>query len=116
MATFSFSAGSVFQDGTSVGAYPASLWPAHVTSPEGAPPGAATNSQTMSGGAATFTGLAENTRYYAGAQVSGTWRYVGFTVVQDIEPDQDNAKRSADETISGAWTFTNSGLVLPNPK
>jgi hypothetical protein len=80
---------AVFPNGTSVGAYPASRWP--VTAPENgvAPIGSATNSQTMTSGTLTFTGLTANTRYYA-SDSSGT-RYVGFTAGEDLSKVDDVA-------------------------
>jgi hypothetical protein len=78
MASQTINAGTVFPEGTSVGAYPASNWSPVQLPPTGAAVGSPTNTQTVSGGAVTFTGLADGTQYYAGASVSGTWRYVSF--------------------------------------
>jgi hypothetical protein len=76
MATFSLTRVDVFPDGTSVGAYPAANWSQAQLPPSGAPQGSSTATATMTSGTASFTGLADGTRYYFGAQVSGTWRYV----------------------------------------
>lgn len=80
MAGFSLTAADRFPAGTSVGAYPASNWPQSQLPPSGSPPGSATATASMStAGTAAFTGLADGTRYFAGADVSGTWRYVAFS-------------------------------------
>lgn len=79
MAGFSFTAISdLFPVGTTVGAYLASGW--HPTADlTGAPPGAAVTTAVVDAtGALTFTGLADDTSYVAGAQVNGVWRYRRF--------------------------------------
>lgn len=75
MASFTLTREDVFPDGTDVGAYLASSW--HPTvAPSGAPPGSASETATVTDGAAEFTDLDADTAYFFAAQVSGTWRYV----------------------------------------
>lgn len=64
--------------GTSVGVYPASLFPGGPR--EGVAPGGAAilTASVEASGSVTFSALLENTPYVAGAQVSGFWRYVSF--------------------------------------
>lgn len=79
MATFPLSRPDLFPVGTTVKAFPRSNWLHHQLPPSGAAPGSETNSQVVpASGSITFTGLADDTPYYAGASVGGTWRYVGF--------------------------------------
>lgn len=82
MAAFTFSSvADVFPPATTVGAYPESNWPPHQRPPSGPAVGAATDtSPVASDGSLTFDGLADGASYYAGADVSGTWRYRRFTV------------------------------------
>lgn len=87
MATFVLSAGGVFPEGTSVGAYPASRWGPDV--PSGAPIGAAVESKSVSGGTATFTTLTAGTEYYFTASVSGTYRYLSGTAGEDEGPQAE---------------------------
>lgn len=75
MASFTLDTNYYFVSGD-IGAYPASRWPAG--SPSGTPIGAATNTQTISAGSVTFTGLTAGTDYYA-TDATGT-RYVRFSV------------------------------------
>jgi hypothetical protein len=68
-----------FPVGTSVGAYPQSQWQQWQLPPSGAPQGSAAATATVaSDGTATINGLADNTRYFAGAQVAGVWTYIKF--------------------------------------
>lgn len=67
-----------FPAGTSVGAYPRSAW-GGVSSPEGAPSGAALETKTVgSDSSLTFTTLTDGTTYYAWANVGGQDVIVGF--------------------------------------
>ena len=74
MASFTLNTNYLFASGD-IGAYPASNWQGP---PSGAPVGTATNTQTISGGSVTFTGLTAGARYYA-TDATGT-KYVQFTV------------------------------------
>ena len=74
MASFTLNTNYLFASGN-IGAYPASNWQG---TPSGAPVGSATNTQTISGGSVTFTGLTAGARYYA-TDASGS-KYVQFTV------------------------------------
>lgn len=83
MASFTLSAGQVFPDGTSVGAYPTTNWP-NKGQPSGAPLGAATSTATMSNGQASFSGLTTGVGYWAVADIGGgSYRYVRFTAGLD---------------------------------
>lgn len=80
MASFSLKAVDRFPVGTSVGAYPQSNWLQSQLPPSGAPQGAATESAVVSAaGVASFSALADETRYYAYALVDGQHRYVSFS-------------------------------------
>lgn len=83
MATFTLTAQDKYPNGTSVGAYPLSQWPNNEVNTSAAPPGSATNSQTMTNGTLTFTGLTEGTRYAAYALVGSQHRYTSFTAGAD---------------------------------
>jgi hypothetical protein len=64
MASFTINGGATFPEGTSVSVYPRSAWGVESTS--GAPTGsAASGPVTITGGVATFTGLADGTTYIA---------------------------------------------------
>jgi hypothetical protein len=108
----SFTLRGTFPEGTSVGVYAVAetLPPGD---PAGAPPGSAVTSGTVSSGTVTFSGLTQDAEYYAAAQVGGVWKYVRFKAGANVDPSQDGAKRSATETISGAWTFSQMP-VLPD--
>ena len=117
-----------FPEGTSVGAYPASNWPAQVLSPSGAPLGAATDTQSVASGSLAFTGLVSGTRYFAAADVNGIWRYVAFTagadtaerhgLPQDIPTDRVDADAiaagavGASEIATGALTAADAAADL----
>lgn len=114
MAGFTLTAQQTFPNSTSVGAFPVSNWPAHVdpTQTEAAPIGSATNSQTMTSGTLTFTGLTAGVDYVAYAQVGGVHRYIRFTAGADtagtgskIDPALVDAKGdllvgTADNTVA----------------
>lgn len=80
MASFTLTRPDVFPDSTSVGAYPRSNWTTvdRIKGPTGAGVGSATSSASVSSGSVTFTGLADNTDYYAVGQVSSVYYYVRF--------------------------------------
>lgn len=73
MADVTLAVGGRFADGTSLGTYPVSRWPAGSV-PSGAPIGSSVNSQSVSNQSVTFTGLTAGTYYYV-TDSSGT-RYV----------------------------------------
>lgn len=77
--TFTFSsAADTWPAGTSVGAYPRANqqtgWD-RASAPSGS---AAATGTVASDGSLTFSGLSEDTAYYAGAQVSSAWRFKAF--------------------------------------
>jgi hypothetical protein len=82
VATFTLACLPTFPEGTSVGAYPAS----GRFEDSGAPVEAATDSQTVSGGSVTFTGLTNGARYVAAAAISSVWYYRYFTVAPAMMP------------------------------
>jgi lysophospholipase L1-like esterase len=77
--TFTFSSvADIWPSGTSVGAYPRANQFVGFDRAS-APTGSATSTGTVaSDGSLAFTGLADDTRYFAGAQVSGAWKFKGF--------------------------------------
>lgn len=82
MASFTMKAGHIFPDGAVLTAYPASQFPGpQAPGPGTAPAGAAAsgvNTPTVASGAATFTALADGTKYYATAVVNSVQTYVQF--------------------------------------
>ncbi len=82
MADTTLVATDLFPDGTGVGAYLRSAWPAGTRPQTGsAPKGDVVGSATASGGQIAFTGLAADTQYVAAAQVNGVWQVIGFTTM-----------------------------------
>lgn len=77
MANFTLKRVDIFPSGTSVGAYKQSNWPSNIP-PSGAPQGAADATVNSDGTQIAFVGLADNTDYYAVAQVGGVYKYVAF--------------------------------------
>jgi hypothetical protein len=75
VADITINGGTVFAEGTSVGAYLRSQWP--VESTTGAPSGSAVASGTVTNGVVTFTGLADAATYIAYA--SSPDRYKRFS-------------------------------------
>lgn len=74
MANYVLKRSDLFPVGTTVGAYPNATPAAGY---DGAPPGAATESQVVdAAGTATFTTLTTDVPYVFAANVSGTWRKV----------------------------------------
>lgn len=103
-----------FPPGTSVGAYPASNWLAHLRPPSGAVVGAAAATAVVaSDGSLAFSGLTEGERYYAHASVSGQDRYVAFrvTTVADGTVDQ---RLGALETGVGCRVYRAGNLSAPS--
>jgi len=78
MASFTFTPpGGKYADGITLGAYPATNWP-NPPAPSGAPLGSATNTQTLSSGTCTFTGLTPGVSYWV---VKTTTPYA-YTAIQ----------------------------------
>lgn len=87
MASASPNVAQLFAVGTSLGAYPQSNWREHELPPSGAPKGAATATASVAAnGAAAFTNLAADTRYFA-TDATGT-RYVSFSTFANVPPAQ----------------------------
>jgi|GEM_PF-4996426 len=97
--------GNIFPDGTTVKAYPASNWPTP-GQPSGAPIGSASAEGTVSGSSVTLSGLVADTQYWAVAQVSGKYRYVGFEAGEDVADSADHATKGDLEilTLGGKWS------------
>lgn len=105
MASLTVTATQVFPAGTTVGAYPKSGWSQAALPPSGAPVPAASASAAMGNSSVTLTGLADDTGYYLGGQVSGVWRYVSArTPAAPVDAFADgsvtNAKVSATAAIA----------------
>ncbi len=85
------SVANIFPAGTTVGAYPASNWHATLIPPSGAAVGAATTTAVVAAdGSLAFTGLTEDTKYFAGADIGGgSWRYIGFFAPRGTVDAQD---------------------------
>lgn len=108
MATFTLANPAVFPDGTSVGAYPVSNWPTPGV-PSGAPLGSATNTQTMTAGTLSFTGLTTGVEYYAVGQVGGVYRYVRFVAGEDSSGGGGGVSLDASNIFSAKQTFSADG-------
>lgn len=85
MASFTLTSNR-FPNGTSVKAYPITNWSQSSPDTSAAPVGTETDTQTMSGGTLTFTGLTAGQRYVAYALVNSQHTYVGFVAASDQEP------------------------------
>lgn len=103
MASFTVRREDLFPSGTTVSVYLRSDWPTGVAI-SGSPPGSAVTTAVQSGATASFTGLAERTKYVAGASVGGAYRYVRFRTDSNA-PDIQGA--------SGASDIQQSSLVIP---
>lgn len=77
-------AGQLWPEGTTVGAYLAAAW----TDPAREPSGPAIDTDTVSGGSVTFTGLAEDVHYVAYASPRG----VRFLVSSVSQQPQERAR------------------------
>jgi hypothetical protein len=97
-ASFKIS-GPKFPNGTVVKAYPKSNWPTPAI-PSGAPVGSSAAEATVSGSSATLFGLTAGTEYWAVAQVSGKYRYLGFTAGEDVANSADQATKAEIELIN----------------
>lgn len=83
MASATLTAADRFPAGTSVSAYLASNWMQGQLPPTGAPQGAAAATASVAAdGSLTLTGLADDVRYFAYAQVGGQDRYVKFSTLR----------------------------------
>ena len=81
MANFTLNVpAAIFPNGTSVSAYPARGQSPTVPGPLGT----AINTQTISAGACTFTGLTDGESYVAFGVVNGAYRRVGFTLPEPV--------------------------------
>lgn len=76
MASITLDVSGIFPESTSVGAYLATTQSAQTT----VPLGTAVDTDTVTSGALTFTGLTEDETYVAIAQVGGVWTRFGFIV------------------------------------
>lgn len=89
---------NAFPPGTAASAYPASNWRVVGEPPRGAPVGSLVASATVGAdGNLTFTGLADDTGYYAAALIGGVWKYWGFNTESDETPDGFDARMDAAE-------------------
>lgn len=86
-----------FPEGTSLEAYDAVAWPGNPGFPVGVPPteAVAVDTQVVSGGQVTFTGLTSGTSYFAYAQVSTDDRYIHFRSIA-IQGDKGAILHGAD--------------------
>lgn len=114
MAGITLKTPGVFPPGTNVTPYAATNWPSQVTQPSGAPlgSGAAAAVAVANDGSIDFTasGLTAG-KYYAVAQIGGVWKYLGFTVGQDIDPWHDIAHETdldAEEAARAAADATHT--------
>lgn len=141
MASYTITSADVFPNGTTVGAYLARGVVSNGTGPLSSP----VASGTMTNGSVTFTGLTEDERYVAAAQVGGVWRYVAFEVDEvphdPIYTDDDYtqygdveftgavdlsaatvtapasiAVLADNETITGTWTFSTKAKIAEGAK
>lgn len=105
MAAHTLTNTNLFPNGTSVGAYSKDAFPSNQPTPLGS----ALDTQTMTNGTLTFTGLVEDTNYIAAASVNGTWRTLSFRV--DVDPHNPVYTDEA-TTFTGNVTF-NGDVELP---
>lgn len=99
MADFTLTDVQRFPEGTSVDAYPVSGWRDDLLPPTGDPLGSATDTQTMTAGTLTFTGLTAGVNYFAYAQVGSDDRYTLFTAAAD-QPILENVTEEATQRIA----------------
>lgn len=97
----------IFPPGTTVKAYPASNWPQAKLPPAGKPLGAATAEAVADASGIDFTGLTEETRYYAAAEVGGVWRYVNFQTATPPATAESNLEQI--EALEAQVKVTNLG-------
>lgn len=111
--SFSLTASPTFPAGTTVGAYPAALWAGlRPPQPEQTPAGPAVASAPVDGhGFATFSGLAAESTYFAGAEVGGVWKWVSFRTAAEAAGQIAVAARAADAPIRLACAMNYQGVV-----
>jgi hypothetical protein len=73
---------------------------------QGPPIKAALGTATVTSGSATFPGLADNTNYWIGASVSGTWLYLGCATTVGTTTVTATAEVHDDFTQAGLGNFT----------
>lgn len=119
MASFTLTRPEVFPNGATVKAYPTTNWPNGVVNQAAAPIGTETNSQTVSSGSVTFTGLTDGVSYVAHSQVGGVERYIGFVPGANTPgsaPDTGSVVTAslADDAVTGAKiaTISDEGVVI----
>lgn len=119
MATFHLNQSQVFPAGTTVGAYLRTAWPRPSSSV--GPSGSAVATAVVADdtvGDATFSGLAYATRYYAAAQVSGSWRWVAFQTAAVNDPDVLQGEIDDLSVLvamkAAANTFTKAQTISPD--
>lgn len=91
-----------FPDGTTVKAYACSNWPTPGR-PSGVPIGVAAAEGTKTSGSLTFTGLTAGTKYWAVAEVGGSYVYVSLTAAADVASSSNHATK-AEVTILNLGT------------
>jgi hypothetical protein len=108
MASFNLSSSpQKYPEGTSVSVYPVANWPAGVD--EDAPPvGTASDTKTVTGGVAAFTGLLYGVEYVAYAQVGGQHRYVHFSI------DTGISEEATSERVPYCWFQHSGAQSIPN--
>lgn len=117
MATFTLTNIDRFPEGTSVAAYPLSNWPNGIVDQGAAPVGSATDTQTMTSGTLTFTGLTTNTNYVAYAAPGGNKHYVYFTPGQDISSQTAIIRQGQSNVVTATELADNavdSGAIAAN--
>lgn len=110
MATFTLRREDVFPNGTTVSIYKASF-----AAFSGQPPGSPVESQTVAGGAATFTTLADNTGYIAYARVSGDDRAVRFRTPEAADAGSDFTFGSGFSVVDSGAGVKQVSLVPTTP-
>ncbi len=81
MASLTYGDVARFPEGTVVGIYAdGSVSPGL----QKAPTGPALDTETVSGGSVTFTGLSDGMSYWIGGQVEGAWRFVGVATADPV--------------------------------
>lgn len=101
-----------FPNGTVVGAYPVSGWRDDQIPPSGAALGSATNSQTMTSGTLTFTGLTAGVEYFAG-KADGTLGYVRIRAGADQAHATDPANIAFTKNTY-TQTYSTAARTVPN--
>jgi hypothetical protein len=110
VASFTLNGLPEFPNGTSVKAYPRANWNGPVVT-TAAPVGSETETQTVSGGTASFTALASDTRYVAYAQVNGAHRYKRFSTLVSPTEGSGIAVTAWQGEWSNATVYTTGQIV-----